>query len=325
MTQRVGLRQLACRDVTAQRSRRVQRRPSRSASSATTFDADVRFNLRSALLGRRRLQPPGRGTDAPDLRGDQRQHLPADVRLGRQPAGSRCGRSTSTPSGAATATTTEIAAELNGDRRTARHAALRHRVAQSRPRDDHRHRACRPTRLSFTGSFAAGKDDYLESQFGLRDNNHQVYSAGFEYAPSEYVGAGLSYSYERYTSLSRSRQANRDATEFADPVAQLGDRHAPTGRTRSSAICEMLQIVQNVDVIVFGDYNRDQRASTTTSPGPVPDRTLPEEVDRPDARCRRRRSCRRDERADRANVDVIYCALASDGAWASRSGTSGTG
>jgi hypothetical protein len=59
-----------------------------------------------------------------------------------------------------------------------------------------------------TRSIAAGNDDYLESIFGIRDNNHRVYAAGADWSPKDNVAVGASYSFENYMALSRSRQAS---------------------------------------------------------------------------------------------------------------------
>ena len=129
--------------------------------------------------------------------------------------------------------------------------------------------------LSLNASLAAGKDDYLESVFGLRDNHHRVYSLGGDYAPSAYAGAGLSYSFERYTSLSRSRQAS--------PGVQVDDASrnwaTDTADRAHSVIAhaELLKLAQHLDVTVFADYNRT-RGLYRYITGPVADRTLPEEV-----------------------------------------------
>jgi opacity protein-like surface antigen len=61
---------------------------------------------------------------------------------------------------------------------------------------------------SVNASVAAGKDDYIESQFGLRDNTNRVYGGGVDLAPAENVSLGVTYSFERYEALSRSRTAN---------------------------------------------------------------------------------------------------------------------
>ena len=61
---------------------------------------------------------------------------------------------------------------------------------------------------SINASLAAGTDDYIESQFGLRDNTNKIYGVGFDLAPAETVTLGLTYSFERYTTLQRSRTAS---------------------------------------------------------------------------------------------------------------------
>jgi MtrB/PioB family decaheme-associated outer membrane protein len=68
---------------------------------------------------------------------------------------------------------------------------------------------------SVNASFAAGKDDYIESEFGLRDNTNRVYGAGFDFAPTETMTLGLTYSFERYKALSRSRTASPPAANQA--------------------------------------------------------------------------------------------------------------
>lgn len=157
--------------------------------------------------------------------------------------------------------------------------------------------------VSLTGSFAAGKDDYGQSEFGLRDNTHRVYSAGFDFLPSEYFGTGLSYSFERYDSLSRSRQANPGAQQ-TDPSrnwsADTSDRaHSVMGHF------EMREFRQRIDFNAFVDYNRATGLYRYIT-GSVPDRTLPEEVivpttlpdptQLPDVR----------SHLTRANIDLIY-------------------
>ena len=64
-------------------------------------------------------------------------------------------------------------------------------------------------------STAIGRDDYLNSEFGLRDNNHNVYGIGVDGTPSERLNFGASH-YEDYNSLQRSRQAN-PGVQFTDP------------------------------------------------------------------------------------------------------------
>jgi MtrB/PioB family decaheme-associated outer membrane protein len=128
--------------------------------------------------------------------------------------------------------------------------------------------------LSLNASVAAGKDDYLESLFGLRDNTHQVYSAGFDATPGTAVVSG-SYSYEHYNALSRSRQADT-AAQFAD--ASRNWASDGTDRVHSVILNAGLnQIADKFDLGFSYDFNQ-ARALYEYVTGPVPNRTLPEEV-----------------------------------------------
>lgn len=124
-------------------------------------------------------------------------------------------------------------------------------------------------------SLAIGKDDYLESEFGLRDNNHHVYSVGADYLPRDQVTLGASYSYERYDALSRSRQAS-DATQFVDPSRNWATDSADKAH---SFLVNMgiTRIAEKVDLHLAYDFSRT-RAIYNYITGPVADRTLPEEV-----------------------------------------------
>jgi MtrB/PioB family decaheme-associated outer membrane protein len=157
--------------------------------------------------------------------------------------------------------------------------------------------------LSFNGSVAAGKDDYLESLFGLRDNHHRVYSLGMDYAPSDYYGAGLSYSFERYTSLSRSRQAN-PGVQFDDPTRNWATDTADRAHS-VIAHAEMKQFRQKFDINLFADYNRT-RGLYQYITGPVPDRTLPEEVPVPTSLPNPTQLPLVKSELARGNVDVMY-------------------
>jgi hypothetical protein len=129
--------------------------------------------------------------------------------------------------------------------------------------------------VSVNASLAAGKDDYIESVFGLRDNMHRVYSVGMDVAPTATFTVGPSYSFERYNALSRSRQAN-PGPQFDDPSRNWATDG--TDRVHSFVLAAGLtDVADKVDVLVSYDFNR-ARATYTYITGAVPDRTLPEEV-----------------------------------------------
>ena len=124
-------------------------------------------------------------------------------------------------------------------------------------------------------TFAAGKDDYLESIFGLRDNTHRVYGLGADYVANDNASVGLSYSYERYNALQRSRQAS-PGVQFTDPSRNWAADS--TDLTHSVLLnADVARIASKVDLHVSYDFSRG-RARYNYITGPVPDRTLPEEV-----------------------------------------------
>ena len=149
---------------------------------------------------------------------------------------------------------------------------------------------------SFNATVAAGKDDYLESLFGLRDNTHRVIGIGVDGVPREFVNVSGSYTYERYAALSRSRQANPPAAAAAfgydrflelsaqtNPGVQVADASrnwATDGADRTHSVmagAEFSRIAEKLDVRVNYDFSR-ARALYTYTTGPVTDRTLPEEI-----------------------------------------------
>jgi MtrB/PioB family decaheme-associated outer membrane protein len=62
--------------------------------------------------------------------------------------------------------------------------------------------------VDVTFSVAAGKDDYVDSGFGLLDNKNTNYTVGFNVNPTEKVGFGASYGRDEYTADQKSRNAN---------------------------------------------------------------------------------------------------------------------
>jgi hypothetical protein len=149
---------------------------------------------------------------------------------------------------------------------------------------------------SVSASIAAGKDDYIESLFGLRDNRHRVYGLGVDAMPLETVTLHGSYSFERYHALSRSRQANPPAANAAisyetflalsalsNPGVQVADasRNWATDaldRAHSAVFgFEVAQVAGKIDLAINYDFSR-ARSNYNYLTGAVPDRTLPEEV-----------------------------------------------
>jgi MtrB/PioB family decaheme-associated outer membrane protein len=150
--------------------------------------------------------------------------------------------------------------------------------------------------VSLNASIAAGKDDYVESLFGLRDNTHRVYSVGTDLAPSDLVTVSASYSYEKYDALSRSRQASPPSSSasfnydtfltfpqdsnLSPEVARASRNWASDGTDRVHsfiATAEIARIAEKLGLQFSYDFNR-AHALYEYITGPVLDRTLPEEV-----------------------------------------------
>jgi len=132
------------------------------------------------------------------------------------------------------------------------------------------------TNVSVNLSVAAGRDDFLNSVFGLLDNKHRVYSIGADATPREQVTFGLSYADEDYRALSRSRQASNAAQQ-----ADVTRNWSTDGHDRVHSIianADVMRIRDKVDLRFSYDYSR-ARARYFYGVGPIVDRTLPEETD----------------------------------------------
>ena len=71
--------------------------------------------------------------------------------------------------------------------------------------------------VGFFATGAVGLEHRPEAAFGLQDNDLRSITVGVDLAPSEAVGAGLSYGFENYSTRQRSRQAN-PGPQFNDPT-----------------------------------------------------------------------------------------------------------
>jgi len=146
---------------------------------------------------------------------------------------------------------------------------------------------------SLYASVAFGKDDYTESDFGLRDNTNRIFTIGSDMTPRENVSIGASYSYEHYNALSRSRQANPPSPTITyeqylqlsqgPTTVQVSDatrNWASDGTDRAHSVIvfgEVLNIRSRMDLHFTYDMNRAEAAYNYIT-GPVTDRTLPDEA-----------------------------------------------
>jgi hypothetical protein len=129
--------------------------------------------------------------------------------------------------------------------------------------------------LSTSVTFAAGADDFFNSEFGVRDLSHQIFGVGLDYYRNDNVTFGLSYSFEEYKTLQRSRQAN-PGEQFNDPSRNwAADSSDKTHSVLLNA--DIARVTDKVGLRLTYDFSRG-RGRYDYITGPVQDRTLPEEI-----------------------------------------------
>jgi MtrB/PioB family decaheme-associated outer membrane protein len=138
------------------------------------------------------------------------------------------------------------------------------------------------SQFSINASAGIGRQDYPGTTFGLRSNDNQVYSAGFDFVPSDKVSLGASYGREKYTALQASRTANplpantvaflNDPTQqFNDPRRNWTDDSADTVRTITASM-DVIKLLPKIDVKLAYDYSR---AESTYTYGLTADTVIP--------------------------------------------------
>jgi hypothetical protein len=126
--------------------------------------------------------------------------------------------------------------------------------------------------LGLNASIAAGKDDYQDTGFGLRDNDHRVYSAGFDVAPDDRVSLDLTYGYEKYTALQTSRTANpltATDTTFIDPRRNWDTDSSDKVHTVSAGL-ELAKLIEKTDVEFNYNYSWSKAAYVYNVPSNWP-------------------------------------------------------
>jgi len=132
--------------------------------------------------------------------------------------------------------------------------------------------------LSFSGTVGVGRENYPGTNFGLRNNNNNVYSVGFAYVPSDKVNLGIDYGWEKYTALQASRTANPapDPT-FYDPRRDWTDDSADKVKTFTASL-DLLKVVPKTELRLAYDMS-DARSiyayglapnTTIAAPAPLP-------------------------------------------------------
>jgi MtrB/PioB family decaheme-associated outer membrane protein len=120
--------------------------------------------------------------------------------------------------------------------------------------------------LSFNGSVGTGRDDYPDTNFGLRSNDNEIYSVGFDFVPRDGFSLGASYGWEKYNALQASRTANplpaRTVEYLNDPTQQFNDpRRDWTDDSTDevdtfTASVELTKLIPKTELRVGYDYSR---------------------------------------------------------------------
>jgi hypothetical protein len=128
------------------------------------------------------------------------------------------------------------------------------------------------SQLSINASAGVGRQDYPGTTFGLRSNDNQVYSVGFDFVPSDKVSLGASVGSEKYTALQASRTANPlpantvaflndPLQQFNDPRRNWTDDSADTVRTITASM-DLIKVLPKIDVKFAYDYSRAESTYT---------------------------------------------------------------
>lgn len=131
--------------------------------------------------------------------------------------------------------------------------------------------------IGLNATIGLGKDHRPDAAFGLQEAQTRFYSVGFDAAPSDTVSAGLTWGFDRYTSLQRSRQAN-PGVQFDDPRRDWSTDALDRVQSVSASL-DLLKAVPKTDVRLGYDFSRSTGRyvyilpsdSTLATPQQLPD------------------------------------------------------
>jgi MtrB/PioB family decaheme-associated outer membrane protein len=107
--------------------------------------------------------------------------------------------------------------------------------------------------FSVNGSATVGDEDRPGTTFGLRSNDSRSYSIGADYVPRASVSVGAEYTWEKYTSLQGSRQAN-PGPQFDDPTRDWTTDGADRARTFVGSM-DLMKLLAKTDVRLSYTYS----------------------------------------------------------------------
>ena len=131
--------------------------------------------------------------------------------------------------------------------------------------------------LGLNATIGLGKDDRPDADFGLQEAQTRFYSVGLDAAPSDTVSASLTWGFDKYTSLQRSRQAN-PGVQFDDPTRDWSTDGLDRVQYVSASL-DLRKAIPKTDVQFGYDFNRSTGRyvyllpsnSTLTTPQQLPD------------------------------------------------------
>jgi len=109
--------------------------------------------------------------------------------------------------------------------------------------------------VAFNGSVAVGLDNRPDAVFGLQDNNLAAFTVGVDVSRDD-VTLGLSYGFERLTTLQRSRQAN-PGPQFDDPTRDWSTDVNEKTQTWTTSL-DLPRITSRTSVHAAYDYVRSR-------------------------------------------------------------------
>jgi len=124
--------------------------------------------------------------------------------------------------------------------------------------------------LSFNGSATVGDDDRDETGFGVLNGKVRSYGVGVDFVPRDQISLGLSYVYDKYATLQRSRQAN-PGVQFEDPTRDWTTDARERADTVTGGV-DLIKLLPRTDIRFQYDYSD---AESLYVYGLTPDTTLP--------------------------------------------------
>jgi MtrB/PioB family decaheme-associated outer membrane protein len=109
--------------------------------------------------------------------------------------------------------------------------------------------------FSLNGSLGRGEDDFTDSGFGLRDNENNTWSAGFDIVPNAVVSFSTNYGVETYKANINHRTANpAPSPSFTDPSRNWGTNQDDKVKTFSANL-DLDKAIQKTDIRLSYDLS----------------------------------------------------------------------